>query len=154
MTEKARRHEQILALIRQEAIGTQEDLAKSLQESGILTTQSTLSKDIKELQVSKVPTGDGGFRYRIPETRSSLSGRGLFQRKLVDFVVGIDGAENMLVLKTITGHAQGVCEALDQAEWPEIVGTIAGENTIFVLCRSSEHREELGKRIAAFKGEI
>ena len=154
MTEKARRHEQILALIGQEVIGTQEDLAKSLQESGILTTQSTLSKDIKELRISKVPTGDGGFRYRIPETRSSLSGMGLFQRELVDFVVGIDGAENMLVLKTITGHAQGVCEALDQAEWPEMVGTIAGENTIFVLCRSSEHREELGKRIAAFKGEI
>ena len=154
MRQKARRHEKILALIGNTSIGKQEDLARFLQEAGIQTTQSTLSKDIKELRIAKTPTGDGGFRYRIPEARSDLSGVGLLERELTDFVVGVDGAENMLVLKTITGHAQGVCEAIDQAEWPEMVGTIAGENTIFVLCRSVRQREELGARIMAFKGEI
>lgn len=154
MSEKAIRHEKILALIGQKAIGTQEDLAEQLRLAGIRTTQSTLSKDIKALRIAKIPTGGGGFQYRLPEARAELSGAGLLARELTDFVIGIDGAENMLVLKTITGHAQGVCEAIDQAKWPETVGTLAGENTIFVLCRSAEQRASLENRIKGIAGTI
>ena len=154
MSEKAIRHERILALIEHKAVGTQEDLAEQLQLAGIRTTQSTLSKDIKELRIAKIPTGGGGFQYRLPVARAELSGAGLLTRELKDFVTGIDGAENMLVLKTITGHAQGVCEAIDQAEWPETVGTLAGENTIFVLCRSTEQRVSLANRIKGIAGTI
>ena len=69
-------------------------------------------------------------------------------------VVDLDGAGHTLVVKTLTGHAQGVCEAIDQAQWPEAVGTLAGENTIFILCRSASQREALRSRIIDITGEL
>ena len=155
MTEKQKRHRKILELVVSHAIGSQETLTRALKEIGISTTQSTLSKDIKELGVVKAPDGDG-FRYHVPGEGGRVfpHGGSLLRRELTDFVVDVDGAENMLVLKTITGHAQGVCEAIDQANWPEVVGTIAGENTIFVLCRSATEREGLRNRILEITGAL
>jgi transcriptional regulator of arginine metabolism len=143
------RHQAILEVINAKAIGRQADLGKALQEMGVRTTQSTLSKDIRELGIVKVPS-PGGFRYRPPTAApAARMSRGLLERELVDFVTGIDGAGNTLVLNTITGHAQAVCESIDQASWEEVVGTIAGENTIFVLCRTegmlAEVRERIGR---------
>ena len=156
MNDKQTRHQKILEIIGSQAIHKQEALSEALQVVGVSTTQSTLSKDIKELGVLKVPDGDGGFRYQVPPTggRMFLQGDNLLQRELTDFVVGIDGVEHTLVVKTITGHAQGVCEAIDQAGWSEIVGTIAGENTIFVLCRSTEDRLRLRDRIQEITGAL
>ncbi len=156
MNEKQRRRRKILDLIASRPIGKQEALNRALKEVGISTTQSTLSKDMKELGVVKVPDGDGGFRYRAPTEggRRFIQGEDLLRRELTDFVVGVDGAENMLVIKTITGHAQGVCEAVDQAGWAEVVGTVAGENTIFILCRSAAVREALRDKIREITGEI
>lgn len=149
MTEKQKRHQKILELIASRPIGRQEELGQALEAVGILTTQSTLSKDMKELAIAKVPDRDGGFRYQAPAAgaRALPQAGDLLRRELADFVVSLDGAENMLVVKTITGHAQAVCEALDQAGWPEVMGTIAGENTIFALCRSRAERERLQQRI-------
>ncbi len=151
MNEKQKRHRKILDLIASRSIGKQEALSRALKELGISTTQSTLSKDMRELGVAKAPDDGGGFRYQAPagRDRALLQGEDLLKRELTDFVVEVDGAENTLVVKTITGHAQGVCEAIDQAAWPEVVGTIAGENTIFILCRSAAHREALGGKILA-----
>ena len=156
MNVKQRRHQKILELINTRAIGRQETLGEALRAEGILTTQSTLSKDIKELGVMKAPDGSGGFRYQVPTAvgRMALQGDDLLQRELQDFVVAVDGAENMLVVKTITGHAQGVCEAIDQADWPDVVGTIAGENTIFMLCRSKAACEKLKQDILDVTGEV
>ena len=152
MSAKKERQQKILELITEGSITRQEELNAALQEVGISTTQSTLSKDIKELGVVKVPDGEGGFRYQVPGAfigadRLVLQGENLLRRELQDFVVSVDGVDHTLVVKTVTGHAQGVCESIDQMLWPEVVGTLAGENTIFILCRSPEARENLERVI-------
>ena len=152
MSAKRERHQKIIELITEGPITRQEELNAALKDVGISTTQSTLSKDIKELGIAKVPDGEGGFRYQIPETsigseRMSLQGDDLLRRELRDFVIGVESVAHTLILKTITGHAQGVCEAIDQAEWAEVAGTLAGENTIFILCRSPEACQDLEKSI-------
>ena len=152
MTEKQKRHQKILELIGAQAIEKQDALSAALGAVGVSTTQSTLSKDMKELGVVKVPDGSGGFRYRGGQI--FLQNQDLLQRELTDFVVGLDGVEHTLVVKTITGHAQGVCEAMDQAGWTEVVGTVAGENTIFILCRSTEDRLRLQDHIRGITGAL
>ena len=152
MNAKQERQQKILELISDQSIARQEELSAALKDVGISTTQSTLSKDIKELGVVKVPDGDGGFRYRAPGAfvgadQRPLQGENLLQRELQDFVVSVEAVAQTLVLKTITGHAQGVCEAIDRAEWEEVAGTLAGENTIFILCRSPEACQNLEKRV-------
>ena len=152
MSAKRERQQKIIELITEGPITRQEELNAALKDVGISTTQSTLSKDIKELGIAKVPDSEGGFRYQIPETsigseRMSLEGDDLLRRELRDFVIGVESVAHTLILKTITGHAQGVCEAIDQAEWTEVAGTLAGENTIFILCRSLEACQDLEKSI-------
>ena len=154
MREKQERQRRILDFIASRAIGTQRALSDALRAAGISTTQSTLSKDLKQLGIVKSPDGAGGFRYQAPveDAQPHGSRSDLLARELRDFVVELGGAGHTLVLKTITGHAQGVCEAIDRAGWTEVVGTIAGENTIFILCQSVEKREELRQRIQAVSG--
>ncbi len=149
MGDKQERQRRILSLIASRSIGTQRALSDALSASGISSTQSTLSKDLKQLGIVKAPDGAGGLRYQTPAGESGRYGSGpdLLARELRDFVVETGGAGHTLVLKTITGHAQGVCEAIDRAGWTEVVGTIAGENTIFILCQSVENRELLKERI-------
>ncbi len=144
----------ILEFIASRAIGTQKALSDPLGTAGISTTQSTLSKDLNQLGIVKSPDGAGGFRYQAPVEDAQPYGRrsGLLARELRDFVVESGGAGHTLVLKTITGHAQGVCEAIDRAGWTEVVGTIAGENTIFILCQTVEKREVLRERILEISG--
>lgn len=157
MSAKHDRQQKILELIAERPIARQEELSDALKAVGISTTQSTLSKDIKELGVAKAPDGSGGFRYHLPGAllgpeRSFLHGEELLLRELRDFVVGVDGAGHIAVVKTITGHAQGVCEAIDQVPWPEMVGTLAGENTIFILCRSEAECRRLRDRVEGLAG--
>ncbi|MDA0712248.1 MAG: arginine repressor [bacterium] len=152
MGEKQKRQQKILAVISSRMIGRQEDLGQALKEVGIETTQSTLSKDIKELGILKAPNGAGGFKYQNPSfgdagSRMMLTGEPLLRREIRDFAQVVDGAGHTAVIKTRTGHAQGVCEAIDQVLWPEVVGTLAGENTIFVLCRSEVDCRRLRDRI-------
>ncbi|MDP6776168.1 MAG: arginine repressor [Candidatus Latescibacteria bacterium] len=155
MNGKRKRHQKILDLIASNQIGTQAALARALDTNGVQVTQSTLSKDIRELGIIKAPGDDGVPRYQAPGTaRAFLQGEDLLIRELTDFVVDLDGAGHTLVVKTLTGHAQGVCEAIDQAQWPEAVGTLAGENTIFILCRSASQREALRSRIIDITGEL
>lgn len=155
MTEKQRRQQKILDLIASRPIGTQGALSRALKQVGISTTQSTLSKDMRELGVVKVPDGSDGFQYQVPSAGPGpLQGEDLLRRDLTDFVVGMDGVGEILVMKTLTGHAQGVCEAVDRAGWPELVGTIAGENTIFLLCRSAAEREVLRERVLEVTGPL
>ncbi|MDE3001252.1 MAG: hypothetical protein OXU79_19415 [Gemmatimonadota bacterium] len=149
MSDKQERQRRILNVVASRSIGTQKALSDALSASGISSTQSTLSKDLKQLGIVKAPDGAGGLCYRAPtdESRQYGSGSDLLARELRDFVVETGGAGHTLVVKTITGHAQGVCEAIDRAGWTEVVGTIAGENTIFILCQSVEKRERLKERI-------
>lgn len=148
---REKRHQAILEVIEAKSIGRQADLSAALQELGVHTTQSTLSKDIRELGIVKVPA-PGGSRYQPARApRETALSRSLLERELSDFVTGTDAAGHTMVVNTITGHAQAVCESIDQAGWEEVVGTIAGENTIFVLCRTEEAVSELRDRIDALR---
>ena len=135
---KNNRQAMIVAIIKEKVIGTQEELGEALKARGILVTQATLSRDIKELGLIKIPTLEGYYRYAIPQDRTPGELMRRAQRMLDDAVVSIDGAENLIIIKTMSGTAQGVAAAFDELEWPEVVGTVAGDNTILVVVRSKE----------------
>lgn len=135
---KNNRQAMIVAIIKEKVIGTQEELGEALKARGILVTQATLSRDIKELGLTKIPTLEGYYRYSLPQDRTPGDLMRRAQRMLDDAVVSIDGAENLIIIKTMSGTAQGVAAAFDELEWPEVVGTVAGDNTILVVVRSKE----------------
>lgn len=144
---KANRQAMIVLIIKEQVIGTQEELGEALKGRSVLVTQATLSRDIKELGLIKVPTSEGYYRYSLPQDRTPVDINRRAQRMLEDAVVSIDMAENLIVLKTMNGTAQGVAAALDDLEWQEVVGTVAGDNTILVIIRSKGQVEEVMNRL-------
>ena len=142
---KLPRHAAILELVRTHRIPSQEALRELLLERGIDVAQATLSRDIRNLGLVKAPDGHGGSAYAIPvgggETGPTLN------RLLPALYVGADGVGNLLVLKTLVGGAQPIAVAIDAAGWPEIVGTIGGDDTILIVLRSPDHREAIVSRI-------
>ena len=143
---KRDRHAAIRELVAAQPVGSQEELRQLLRERGWDVTQSTLSRDLRELRLARIPTTDGP-RYASPESLSGDEERTLVEDVLPQFFSSIDGVSELTVLKTIYGGAQPVAEAIDSAGWPEVVGTIGGENTVLIICRSVEARERLEKRI-------
>jgi transcriptional regulator of arginine metabolism len=136
---KSFRHGQILKLVRGRRLSTQEELARALKERGIDATQVTLSRDMRELGLVKTPDG-----YRELATDSP----GLqFTSLASEFLQDVRLAQNQVVLKTAPGHASSVAVALDDAEWPEVVGTIAGDDTILVICSDSVTAEALRTKL-------
>lgn len=152
MASKQSRQSRIRELLQRADIGTHERLAEALLVEGVGVSQSTLSKDLRELGVVRVPRADGGFRYALPETGSTLRDRRILERELQDYLMDVDRAGNIAVVRTVSGHAQSVCEAIDRSEWPEVLGTVAGENTIFLLSRTARETERLIRRIAEVGG--
>ena len=148
MRSKQLRQSKIRELLQANHIQTHERMAEALQRLNIDVSQSTLSKDLRELGVVRVPRPDGGFRYALPEVGGTLRDQRILERELNDFLVGAERAANMVVAKTAGGHAQSVCEAIDQMAWPEVMGTIAGENTILLISRTVREAEQLVQRIA------
>jgi transcriptional regulator of arginine metabolism len=138
---KAFRQGQILNLIRTRPIRTQEELATALKAVGIPATQVTLSRDIRELRLAK--TADG-YRQLTPE-----SGGPSLATLAAEFLHDIRPAQNLLVLKTSPGHANSVAVALDQENWPEIVGTVAGDDTILVIAPDAATAATLRTRLLA-----
>ena len=135
---KARRQMKILEIIRDEIIETQEDLAQRLRNEGISVTQATISRDIKELFLIKAPAGDGRYKYALPDDQYSASAGDRMKRVLVDYCLSFDYSENIVLVKTLSGMAPGVGEAIDALRWKEIVGTVAGDNTVLVVVRPKE----------------
>lgn len=133
---KSYRQGQILKLIRSRRIHTQEDLAKALRAIGIPATQVTLSRDIRDLGLIKTPEG---YTQGVAE---SLNGPDVITLAR-EFVQDIRVAQNLLVLRTPAGHANSVAVALDNAEWPEVTGTIAGDDTILVVAPDAKTAEAL-----------
>jgi transcriptional regulator of arginine metabolism len=123
---KSFRHGQIVKLIRNRSISTQEELARALKSVGVEATQVTLSRDIRELGLVKTANG-----YREIEREEPLL---RFAMLAGEFLQDVRIAQNQVVLRTAPGHANSVAVALDDEEWPEIVGTIAGDDTILVIC--------------------
>lgn len=139
---KIARHAKILEIINNMDIETQEELAEELKESGIDVTQATVSRDIKELKLIKVLSNSGKYKY------ASISPiENVISDKLVTIfsqtVLTIDYVDNFIVIKTISGSAPAAAEAIDSLKWDGIVGSIAGDNTIFVLAKNSEKTLEL-----------
>ena len=133
-------------------INTHESMAQALGRHGIDVSQSTLSKDLRELGVVRVPQADGGFRYSLAENGIQHVDRNALERELRDYVTAVDRAVNIIVIKTLSGHAQAVCESVDRMEWPEVMGTLAGENTIFVVSRTPDDSKSVCVRLATLTG--
>lgn len=153
MRNKQMRQTRIRELLYQRAIDTHEKLAEVLQQQGIEVSQSTLSKDLREIGVVRVPQADGGFRYTLPEAGSTLRDLHILERELQDFLVQTEQVINMVLVRTTSGHAQSVCEAIDRIDWAEVAGTLAGENTIFIVTRSEQDAAQLVDKINAVCGE-
>ena len=146
MTKKQQRQQAILQLVGAHSISSQEELKGLLGDAGWRVTQATLSRDLREMGVVRAPTEEGA-RYLLPEmlsdeTKPSLDGLlpQLFSR--------VDGVGELIVLHTLPGGAQPIAEAVDAPGWPEIMGTIAGENTILIICRSEPARRLVTNRLA------
>ena len=135
----------ILSIIEKDNIETQEELAAKLRDIGIVVTQATVSRDIKELRLLKVLTPDGSYKYAtVDKAEHGVSER--LVRMFIDSVLSISYAENLIVIRTLPGSANAAGEAIDSMRWPEVLGTISGDNTIFVAIREGKNTAEIIKR--------
>lgn len=143
---KVTRHAKILEIINSKDVETQEELADELKKSGMNITQATVSRDIKELKLIKVLSESGKYKYAtIMHTENFLS------NKLVNIfsqtVIGVENVDKFVILKTISGSASAAAEAIDSLNFDGIAGTIAGDNTIFVLARDNEKAQIITRKM-------
>ncbi|HIU47039.1 MAG TPA: arginine repressor [Candidatus Fimadaptatus faecigallinarum] len=135
---KSVRHAMILDVIESMDIETQEELADELRARGIVVTQATVSRDIKELRLLKVLSDNGGYKYAtVDKAEKGLSER--FIRIFSESTLSMQSAENLIVIKTLSGSANAAGEAVDSLRWSEIVGSLAGDNTLLVIVKDKEH---------------
>ncbi len=151
---KSGRHDKIMELIDHFEIETQEELIRFLQREGYNVTQATVSRDINELKLSKIPTGHGTYKYTMPKPKSkpkpdpekpeaSLN----FNNAIIESIKKVDFSGNMLVVSTYPGLANAVAAGLDAIESDDILGSVAGDDTIFIVTRGPEASKELVERI-------
>lgn len=146
---KALRHAKIREIIEHSQVETQEELAEALRKSGIEVTQATVSRDIKELRLIKIPSGDGSYRYAFPVDQNVLFSPSRMERMFRDSVIVIDSSANIIVLKTLPGTAQAVASTIDYAKWPEIIGTVAGDDNILAVVKPVEAVDKVISRFKA-----
>jgi len=148
MMNKTLRQRAVLDVLKHATVASQEDLQRLLRKRGFKVGQATLSRDIRDLNLSKtpqgysLPQGDNGAGFALPPV----------SRLVKEFVLDIRSAQNQLVIKTIVGSAQPVAAALDEADWSEVVGTIAGDDTILIVCPDREQARDLAERIEEMLG--
>ena len=136
----------ILDIIEKQEIETQEELASALNARGIRVTQATVSRDIKELRLLKVLTPSGKYKYATgDQADNNLTDR--FIRMLAESLLSVSSANNLIVVKTLSGSANVAAEALDSMHWPEVLGTLAGDNTVLLIIRSYEETITVTSRI-------
>ena len=136
----------ILDIIEKQEIETQEELASALNARGIRVTQATVSRDIKELRLLKVLTPSGKYKYATgDQADNNLTDR--FIRMLAESLLSVSSANNLIVVKTLSGSANVAAEALDSMHWPEVLGTLAGNNTVLLIIRSNEETITVTSRI-------
>lgn len=143
---KKDRHQRIKEIISTRDVETQEELAEALRAEGFAVTQATVSRDIRELKLSKLPAGDGRQKYvSIKHGEAPLGDR--YVRVLREGYHSMDMAQNILVMKTVSGMAMAVAAAIDSLKLPEVVGSIAGDDTIMIAVRTVEDTRRLMERI-------
>lgn len=145
---KGHRHIRIRDIISKYEIETQDQLVQSLKDAGVEVTQATISRDIKEMHLIKVPTATGGYKYSLPRIHEYNTEQKL-HRALTDAFVSIDGAGHFLVLKTLPGNAQAVGSLLDHLKWEEMLGTICGDDTCLIICKDESFRNDVREKLLA-----
>jgi transcriptional regulator of arginine metabolism len=148
---KTQRHAALLRIVRRERVGSQEALRERLRAEGFDVTQATLSRDIRELGLAKVAAPDGGSHYAAaPEGPAAI--RPHLEQLLPTMLVSLDAVGPFVVLRTATGTAQPLGVALDQAGWSDVIGTIAGDDTLLVIARSERARRAVHTRLKELAG--
>ena len=146
---KRARHEAILEAIRAQRVTNQGQLRELLEKTGFAVTQATVSRDMRELRLVKVPGAEGIAHYTLPGEWESTPP---LQSLLPELYESAEGTGNLLVVRTMTGGAQAVALAIDWEEWPEVLGTIAGDDTILVVARNDRRAASLVKRLETYAG--
>lgn len=147
MSLKKTRHDKILEIIASREIETQEELAGQLRQSGFDVTQATVSRDIRELKLTKLPSGKGKQKYIVLRQEEQSRMEDKYIRVLKDGFVSMDMAQNILVVKTVSGMAMAVAAAIDAMQFQEVVGSIAGDDTIMMAVRTVEDTQLLIEKI-------
>ncbi|WP_117169268.1 transcriptional regulator AhrC/ArgR [Paraliobacillus sediminis] len=142
---KGQRHIKIRELITDHDIDTQDELVDALRGLGYNVTQATVSRDIKELHLVKVPMVDGRYKYSLPADQR-FNPLEKLRRLMRDAFIRIDQAGYFLVLKTLPGNANALGALIDNLDWSEILGTICGDDTILIICKTEEHTFEIQDR--------
>jgi transcriptional regulator of arginine metabolism len=152
MTKKQVRQAAILDLVAEHVVGSQEELRQLLLSRGVDVTQATLSRDLRDLHLARV-SETGGARYVLPEALAPDDDKPLLANLLPQLFQKVDGVGELVVLHTVASGAQPIAEAIDQEEFPEVLGTIAGDDTILIVTRSAGARMQLTERLRALAGE-
>jgi transcriptional regulator of arginine metabolism len=142
---KAQRHIRIREIIGKNEIETQDDLVDVLRNGGFNVTQATVSRDIKELSLIKVPLMDGRYKYSLPADQRYNPLQKL-KRVLVDSFVSVDYTENLIVIKTLPGNANTLGVLIDHLDWDDIMGNISGDDTILIICKIKEETPDIVQR--------
>lgn len=145
---KQDRQNAIREIVGSRAVASQEELRQLLVERGWEVTQSTLSRDMRDLRIARVPTA-AGTRYTTADTASHDEERATLASIFPQFFARLDSVREFLVVRTKIAGAQPIAEAIDAEDNPDILGTIAGENTILIICRSDAARDRVAKRLLA-----
>lgn len=148
---KQGRHSKILELIDSHDVETQDELSRLLREQGYEVTQATISRDIKELKLVKVQSERGIYKYAV-SGREHLGQLDIFKRVFRDTVLSVEKAAGLIVVRTMTGSANAAAEAIDGLDLSEIVGSIAGDNTIFVAVRQHDSLEVVAQALNGMLG--
>ncbi len=148
---KVERQRRIVQILRRRAVSSQEELAELLRRNGERVTQATLSRDLEELGAIKVRE-NGGVVYRLPEEPSS--GEEWLQRMLHEFMLEVDASGNMVVVKTPPGGANAVARALDNAALKDVIGTVAGDDTIILVCREGVRGQTVARKLRSMAGQF
>ncbi len=143
---KKNRHEKIIEIVEKYDVETQDELIEYLRKTGYDVTQATVSRDIRELKLTKVMSEKGSYRYELPKTNESL-GSFKFSHALAESITSVDYAMHTVVVKTFPGMAQAVAVGIDNLHLPVILGCVAGDDTIIIIARSAEAADDLNSRI-------
>ncbi|MBD8497723.1 MULTISPECIES: transcriptional regulator AhrC/ArgR [Paenibacillus] len=146
---KGQRHIKIREIVMNNDIETQDELVDSLRKAGFQVTQATVSRDMKELHLIKVPMDNGRYKYSLPIDQRFNPAQKL-KRALLDNFVSIDYAENLVVMKCLPGTSNAIAVLMDSIEWPDILGTVCGDDTILIVARSKDSSKKVIDQVMSY----
>ncbi len=149
---KVSRQEAIKEIIKKQQIETQSELAEALEVEGFKVTQATVSRDIKDMMLIKVPGEDGRYKYSFPTETTRILTAERMESTLRSYTLTIRNTGNLIVLHTLPGTAQAVAYALDHLNWKELLGTVGGDDTVLIIVDTLEHVEDVKERLMKKKG--